>query len=159
MAQNLPRQYAIEGARWRPVEAFHITLRFIGDVAEPEHAPGAFAAERLAERIEVVIVVRQLGHMDQTVDLRVVQFHEQTETGDAADDAVELAADVLFHPRSPITFVDFALGLIGPTLTLRALQRQRGHAVRRIGKGRGLRTGQRVLDRAMDQKIGIASDR
>lgn len=36
LAEDLvPRQYAIEGARWRPVEAFHITLRFIGDVAEP----------------------------------------------------------------------------------------------------------------------------
>lgn len=28
------RQDGIEGARWRPLEAFHITLRFIGDVAE-----------------------------------------------------------------------------------------------------------------------------
>ncbi|ATC33703.1 RNA 2',3'-cyclic phosphodiesterase [Caulobacter vibrioides] len=30
----LPRQAGIEGARWRPLEAFHITLRFVGDVAE-----------------------------------------------------------------------------------------------------------------------------
>lgn len=31
----LPRQHGIEGARWRPAEAFHITLKFIGDVQEP----------------------------------------------------------------------------------------------------------------------------
>lgn len=31
----LSRQHGIEGARWRPLEAFHITLRFIGDVQEP----------------------------------------------------------------------------------------------------------------------------
>jgi aryl-alcohol dehydrogenase-like predicted oxidoreductase len=30
----LPRQHGIEGARWRPREAFHITLKFIGDVQE-----------------------------------------------------------------------------------------------------------------------------
>ena len=30
----LPRQTGIVGARWRPVEALHITLRFFGDVRE-----------------------------------------------------------------------------------------------------------------------------
>ena len=30
----LSRQHGIEGARWRPLEAFHIPLRFVGDVAE-----------------------------------------------------------------------------------------------------------------------------
>lgn len=30
----LSRQHGIEGARWRPHEAFHITLKFIGDVQE-----------------------------------------------------------------------------------------------------------------------------
>ncbi|MBO9710718.1 MAG: RNA 2',3'-cyclic phosphodiesterase [Caulobacter sp.] len=34
----VPRQYGIDGARWRPVEAFHITLRFVGDVPEPDAA-------------------------------------------------------------------------------------------------------------------------
>lgn len=28
------RQHGLEGARWRPREAFHITLRFFGEVAE-----------------------------------------------------------------------------------------------------------------------------
>ena len=31
----LSRQHGIEHARWRPQEAFHITLTFIGDVQEP----------------------------------------------------------------------------------------------------------------------------
>ncbi|PHY13982.1 RNA 2',3'-cyclic phosphodiesterase [Caulobacter sp. B11] len=34
-APLLARQHGIEGARWRPQEAFHITLKFIGDVQEP----------------------------------------------------------------------------------------------------------------------------
>jgi 2'-5' RNA ligase len=39
LAEDLvPRQYAIEGAQWRPVEAFHITLRFIGEMTEPAAA-------------------------------------------------------------------------------------------------------------------------
>jgi len=29
------RQGGLDGARWRPVEAFHITLRFAGDLPEP----------------------------------------------------------------------------------------------------------------------------
>jgi 2'-5' RNA ligase len=31
----LRRQQGLAGARWRPPEAFHITLRFFGEVAEP----------------------------------------------------------------------------------------------------------------------------
>ena len=30
----LGRQHGVQGARWRPLEAFHIPLRFFGDVAE-----------------------------------------------------------------------------------------------------------------------------
>lgn len=29
-----PRQTGIDGARWRPLEAFHVTLRFFGEVRE-----------------------------------------------------------------------------------------------------------------------------
>ncbi|HMO43334.1 MAG TPA: 2'-5' RNA ligase family protein, partial [Phenylobacterium sp.] len=29
-----PRQQGLEGARWRPAEALHITLRFFGEVRE-----------------------------------------------------------------------------------------------------------------------------
>lgn len=31
----LTRQHGLDGARWRPLEALHITLRFFGDVQEP----------------------------------------------------------------------------------------------------------------------------
>ena len=30
----LQRQFGLPGARWRPAEAFHITLRFFGDITE-----------------------------------------------------------------------------------------------------------------------------
>src|SRR5688572_19971013 len=93
-------------------------------IAEPELTPGALAGQRLADRVEMVIVVRQLGHVDQAVDLGFVQLHEQSETGHAADRALELAADVLLHPGRPVTLVDLALGLVRTALALRALQRQ-----------------------------------
>ena len=36
IAQGLVRrQDGLPGAKWRPTEAFHITLRFFGEVAEP----------------------------------------------------------------------------------------------------------------------------
>ena len=107
----------------------------------------------------MIEIVRQLGDVDQAVDLGIVEFDEQAEAGDAADDAVELAADVLFHPRRAVALVDFALGLIGATLAFRTLQRQRRHAALRIRERRRLRIGQRMLDRAMHQQIRIAADR
>ena len=33
-AELAARQHGLRGARWRPPEAFHVTLRFFGDVAE-----------------------------------------------------------------------------------------------------------------------------
>jgi 2'-5' RNA ligase len=30
----VPRQTGIDGARWRPLEALHVTLRFFGDIRE-----------------------------------------------------------------------------------------------------------------------------
>src|SRR3546814_473812 len=82
-----------------------------GAVAQAVLAAGAFAGERLADRVEVVVIVRQLGHVHKAVALRLVQFDEQTEAGDASDHAVELAAPVLLPPRSAVAVVDFALGL------------------------------------------------
>src|SRR3546814_20387082 len=38
-----------------------------GAVAQAVLAAGAFAGERLADRVEVVVIVRQLGHVHQAV--------------------------------------------------------------------------------------------
>jgi len=67
----VPRQYGIDGAKWRPVEAFHITLRFVGDVAEPDAAD---LTEELA-RIEVPAFDLRLagaGHFGEGEDLHAV---------------------------------------------------------------------------------------
>jgi RNA 2',3'-cyclic 3'-phosphodiesterase len=42
-----PLQHGVEGARWRPAESLHITLRFFGDVPEP-------TADDLDEQLEAV---------------------------------------------------------------------------------------------------------
>ena len=107
----------------------------------------------------MVIVVGELGHVHQPVDLRLVELDEQAEAGDAADDAVELAADVLLHPRGAITFVHFALCLVGAARAFGALQRQRRHRAAGVRIRRRLAAGQRVLDRAMHQQIRVAPDR
>src|SRR5690606_13667832 len=128
-------------------------------VAEAVLAAAALAGQRLADRVEAVVVVRQLGHVHQAVDLGLVQLHEQAEAGDAADGAVELAADVLPHPPRAVALVHFALGLVGPARTLRALQRQRRHFVRGIGVAVHALPGEAVLDRAVHQQVRIAADR
>src|SRR3546814_12853245 len=84
-------------------------------VAEAVLAAGTFTAERLADRVEVVVVVRQLGHVHQAIDLGLVQFAEQAESGDAADHAADLTAQVLFHPRRAVAVVDLARGFVGPS--------------------------------------------
>src|SRR5690606_24490578 len=78
-------------------------------VAEPELAASAVAGQGLAHRIEVVKIVGQLGHVDQAVDLGLVELDEQAEAGHAADGAVELGADVLLHPRGTVALVDLPL--------------------------------------------------
>ena len=107
----------------------------------------------------MVEIVRQLGHVDQSVDLRFVEFDEQPEAGHPADGALELAADVLLHPCGAVAIVDLAGGVIGTTRTLRALQRQRRHLAWRILERLRPRAAERVLDRAMHQQIGITPDR
>ena len=69
LAEDLvPRQYAIEGAKWRPVEAFHITLRFIGDVAEPVAAD---LDEELARIVAPAFDLRLegAGHFGEGADI------------------------------------------------------------------------------------------
>src|SRR5690606_37614343 len=100
-------------------------------VAKPVLALRTLPGEGLADRVEVVESVRKLGDVHQAGDLGLCELHEQSEAGDAADHAVELAAYMLFHPCRAIALVDRALGLVGAARTLRALQRQRGH----LGRG------------------------
>lgn len=55
----LARMHGLDGARWRPLEALHITLRFFGDVAEPmaddiDSALSGIAAPPFALTLETV---------------------------------------------------------------------------------------------------------
>ena len=67
----LSRQHGIEGARWRPLEAFHITLRFIGDVAEN-------VADDLDEALMQIdapafdLTLAGVGHFGEGADIHAV---------------------------------------------------------------------------------------
>ena len=67
----LARQHGIEGARWRPLEAFHITLRFIGDVQEPVAAD---LDEALAQIAAPAFDLELLGagHFGEGADIHAV---------------------------------------------------------------------------------------
>jgi RNA 2',3'-cyclic 3'-phosphodiesterase len=67
----LPRQHGIEGARWRPREAFHITLKFIGDVQETQAAD-------LDEELQTIaapafdLELAGVGHFGEGVEIHAV---------------------------------------------------------------------------------------
>lgn len=67
----LSRQHGIEGARWRPLEAFHITLRFIGEV--PENV-----ADDLDEALMEIeapafdLTLAGVGHFGEGADIHAV---------------------------------------------------------------------------------------
>ncbi|MDR7230697.1 2'-5' RNA ligase [Caulobacter sp. BE264] len=67
----LARQHGIEGARWRPLEAFHITLRFVGDVAEDVAAD---LDEALAEIAAAPfdLTLAGAGHFGEGADIHAV---------------------------------------------------------------------------------------
>ncbi|HJV43915.1 RNA 2',3'-cyclic phosphodiesterase [Caulobacter sp.] len=67
----LSRQHGIEGARWRPLEAFHITLRFIGDVQEPVAADLDEALSEIAAPA-FDLELMGVGHFGEGADIHAV---------------------------------------------------------------------------------------
>ena len=67
----LSRQHGIEGARWRPLDAFHITLKFIGDVQET-------TARDLDEELQGIatppfdLALQGVGHFGEGVEIHAV---------------------------------------------------------------------------------------
>ena len=67
----LSRQQGIEGARWRPAQAFHITLKFLGDVQEP-------VAAELDEALAQIqapafdLELAGVGHFGEGVEIHAV---------------------------------------------------------------------------------------
>ncbi|MBC7669816.1 MAG: RNA 2',3'-cyclic phosphodiesterase [Gemmatimonadaceae bacterium] len=67
----LPRRHGIEGARWRPREAFHITLKFMGDVQETQ-------AAELDEELQGVVApaldlsLDSVGHFGEGAEIHAV---------------------------------------------------------------------------------------
>src|SRR5690348_7789024 len=127
-------------------------------VAQAEDRAGAFAAQFMAAGIELVVVVAQLGDVHQARHLRLSQLDEQSERGDAGDDAVELRADVLLHPRTLVAVVDVALGLLCTSFGPRALRRHGRHLALGVEVRRRLAAGQRIADRAVHQQVRVTPD-
>lgn len=67
----LSRQHGIEGARWRPLEAFHITLRFIGEVPE-NVADDLDEALMKIEAPAFDLTLAGVGHFGEGADIHAV---------------------------------------------------------------------------------------
>jgi 2'-5' RNA ligase len=67
----LSRQHGIEGGRWRPLEAFHITLKFIGDVQEPVAAELDEALAQI-EAPAFDLELAGVGHFGEGVEIHAV---------------------------------------------------------------------------------------
>lgn len=67
----LARQQGVEGARWRPLEALHITLRFIGDVSETTADDLDLELERISQP-PFGLELERVGSFGEGVDLHAV---------------------------------------------------------------------------------------
>jgi 2'-5' RNA ligase len=70
-APLVSRQHGIEGARWRPREAFHVTLKFIGDVQETVAADLDEALQAIASPT-LNLELRGVGHFGEGVEIHAV---------------------------------------------------------------------------------------
>lgn len=67
----LTRQHGLEGARWRPLEALHVTLRFFGDVSEPMADDLDAELERIA-RAPFGLTLDNVGAFGEGLDIHAV---------------------------------------------------------------------------------------
>ncbi|MBU4436286.1 MAG: RNA 2',3'-cyclic phosphodiesterase [Alphaproteobacteria bacterium] len=67
----LARQHGIEGARWRPPAAFHITLKFLGDVQEPV-ATELDEALAAMEAPALDLILAGVGHFGEGAEIHAV---------------------------------------------------------------------------------------
>ncbi len=109
----LARQHGIEGARWRPLEAFHITLRFIGDVQEPVAAELDEALEQI-EAPAFDLELTRAGHFGEGADIHAVwagvddsaPLRQLQKANERAARAVELKPETrLYTPHVTLAYL------------------------------------------------------
>ncbi len=138
-------------------------------VTQTVAAAEVLADQLLMQRVELVVVVGEGADVHQTVDVDLGQTHEEAETGDAGDDAVELVTHVIQHVLAlePVSHV--AGGVIGAALGHGAVLAHRIHffqlvvvaTARRplVAQVALLLLGGLILDRPVQDEVGIAADR
>jgi len=97
--------------------------------------------------------------MNQAADAHFDDFDKHAETGHAGDHAFELIAEVTLHVLALEAFVDLATGVFGTPLQPGAFAPQVGHLARVIGILALRLTANVVLQRAVQQQVGVAPDR
>ncbi len=108
----------------------------------------------MAGLVVVEVIAAEVGDVQQPLDEDVVERHEETERHHRRHAANELLADAVLHEVALEEGDHVAGGVVGAALGHRAVQADLLPVA-----GAVLLAGERGLDAAVDQQVGIAPDR
>src|SRR5690606_32507968 len=89
-------------------------------VTQTETATTALAGQTVLDRIEVVVITRQRRDMNQTLDVDILELHEQAETGRRSHHTRIDLADAILHELALEPVDHVARCLVGAAFGLRA---------------------------------------
>src|SRR6266550_230165 len=129
------------------IDARHLDRDAIG---EAKALSGSLAVHRVTYRVEVKVIVAELGDVHQPVDVEAVERDEQSEMRDTAHRAGENFSDLVLHEIALEPVLDISRRIVGAALGERAMHSQLGP--RRAGRTIAL-AGETRLDAAVDQQV------
>src|SRR6267143_1260989 len=122
-------------------------------VGQTELLSGAVADQLMTGGVEVEIVLPELGDMHQSLDVELIERHENAETRHRRDRPFELLADAVAHVIALEPRGNLASGLVRAALGLRAVAPQLGPVAGVVAPA-----GENGLDGAMNEEVRIAAD-
>ncbi|EXI77174.1 MAG: hypothetical protein AW12_03136 [Candidatus Accumulibacter sp. BA-94] len=114
----------------------------------------AFTEHLVTRGVELEVLVAQFRNVHQAFDVDLIESDEDAEGDDGGDRSGEGLADPLTHVVALEPVADVARRLVGAALGQRAVHADFLPLARRVRPA-----GERCLDRAVHQQIGVAADR